>query len=103
MKSVTRGVPLRRSAGGWQLARKRAPQLETLQPFCDLGAGEVITQQYSLNRNLHCWRLEFMRTISNVNAEFGFRLYLLSMPDVKLTRGREGMMGSVSGLTGGFF
>ncbi len=65
----------------------------------DLVAGTPTRQQYSLHRDLHCWSLEFTRTISEVDSSFGFRLYLLSIPDLKFARGREGAMGGLgSGL-----
>jgi lipopolysaccharide export system protein LptA len=63
----------------------------------DLVEGAPVRQQYSLYRDLHCWRLEFTRTISTVDSSFGFRLYLMSIPDLKFARGREDYMGSLSG------
>ncbi len=69
----------------------------------DLVTGAPTRQQYGLKKDLHCWALEFNRTISNVNSEFGFRIYLKSIPSLKLTRGQEGNMGALgSGLSGGF-
>ncbi|MFO7609101.1 MAG: putative LPS assembly protein LptD [Candidatus Krumholzibacteriia bacterium] len=68
----------------------------------DLVAGSTVRQQFSLNRDLHCWRLEFNRTVSDVDSSFGFRLYLISIPDLKFTRGREDYMGSVGGGLGAF-
>jgi hypothetical protein len=63
----------------------------------DLDLNLPTRQQYSLNRDLHCWRLEFTRTISTVDSSFGFRFYLRSIPELKFTRGREDYMGSVTG------
>jgi len=69
----------------------------------DLVTGAPTRQQFGLKKDLHCWALEFNRTVSNVNSEFGFRIYLKSIPALKLTRGREGGMGNLgSGLGGGF-
>ncbi len=68
----------------------------------DLVAGAAVRQQYSLNRNLHCWKLEFTRTISEVDSSFGFRLYLASIPDLKFARGREDYMGALGGSGLGF-
>ncbi|MFN2370576.1 MAG: hypothetical protein ABR506_05395, partial [Candidatus Krumholzibacteriia bacterium] len=68
----------------------------------DLVAGSTVRQQFSLNRDLHCWRLEFNRTVSDVDSSFGFRLYLISIPDLKFTRGREDYMGSLGGGLGAF-
>ncbi len=70
----------------------------------DLAEGIPIRQQYSLNRELHCWRFEFNRTISTVDSEFGFRIYLKSIPAMKFARGRENYMSSPgSALGGGVF
>ena len=66
----------------------------------DLEAGVTTRQEYRLQRDLHCWRLEFTRTVSTY-GEFGFRFYLMAIPDLKLTRGREGLLGSTSGGVGG--
>jgi len=67
----------------------------------DLTEGIPIRQQYSLNRDLHCWRLEFNRTISTVDSQFGFRLYLKSIPALKFARGQENYMGAPGGGIGG--
>ena len=63
----------------------------------DLVESLPLRQQYSLNRDLHCWRLEFTRTISTVDSSFGFRFYLRTIPDLKLTRGREDYMSAPGG------
>jgi len=55
----------------------------------DLETGQAIRQQYSLNRDLHCWRFEFNRIVSTVDSQFGFRIYLRSIPALKFARGRE--------------
>ncbi|MBU8870598.1 MAG: hypothetical protein KOO60_07030 [Gemmatimonadales bacterium] len=68
----------------------------------DLVAGTATRQQFSLNRDLHCWRLEFNRTISSVDSQFGFRIYLKAIPALKFTRGREDSMGSLTGGLQGF-
>ena len=57
-------------------------------------------QQFNLSRDLHCWKLEFNRTISTVDSQFGFRIYLKSIPSLKFTRGREDGMGSLAGSLG---
>ncbi len=71
------------------------------QASFDLAEGIPIRQQYSLHRDLHCWRFEFNRTISTVDSQFGFRIYLKSIPSLKFARGREDYMGSVGGALGG--
>jgi len=70
----------------------------------DLVAGQINRQEYSLHRDLHCWKLEFTRIISNIDQQFGFRLYLRGMPDLKLSRGREDLLGTAtSGIGGALF
>ena len=64
----------------------------------DLAAGTTTRQEYRLQRNLHCWRLEFTRTVSAVNSEFGFRFYLRAIPELKFTRGKEDLLGSTGDL-----
>jgi len=64
----------------------------------DLAEGTTTRQEYRLQRDLHCWRLEFTRTVSSTNSEFGFRFYLKAIPELKLTRGREDLLGTAGGL-----
>ncbi len=71
------------------------------QASFDIALGLPIRQQYSLHRDLHCWRFEFNRTISTVDSQFGFRIYLKSIPSLKYSRGREDYMGSLGGGLGG--
>ncbi len=66
----------------------------------DLDLGVPVRQQFSINRDLHCWALEFNRTISEVDSQFGFRLYLKSIPALKFVRGREGSLGGLGGTSG---
>jgi lipopolysaccharide assembly outer membrane protein LptD (OstA) len=74
------------------------------QTSFDLVTGETLRQQYTIGRDLHCWRLEFNRTVSSVDSEFGFRVFLKSIPALKFTRGREDYMGSLSeGFGGGLY
>ncbi|MFH1843061.1 MAG: hypothetical protein ABIF77_07610 [bacterium] len=70
----------------------------------DFNTGVISNQSWNLNRDLHCWRLEFSRTIYGAgNEEFGLRIYLKSIPAVKLTRGKEDLMGSMGQFSGGIF
>ena len=71
------------------------------QSSFDFVGGFPVRQQFTLNRDLHCWRIEFTRTISAVDSQFGFRFYLKSIPALKITRGQEDYMGSVGGGLGG--
>ena len=67
----------------------------------DLVSSTVIQHQFSLNRDLHCWRLEFNRTVSEYDSRFGFRIYLKAIPSLKYTRGDEQYMSPLNSM-GGF-
>lgn len=69
----------------------------------DLEAGQILRQNWRLTRDLHCWALEFTRIVSTVDSQFGFRLYLKSIPAVELTRGRRDLLGTARSLAGGGF
>lgn len=57
----------------------------------DVDAGIFTTQRWTLERDLHHWRLEFRRESSgfgsNNETEFGFRLYLQPIQDISIDRG----------------
>lgn len=69
----------------------------------DLEAGQILRQNWRLTRDLHCWALEFTRIVSTVDSQFGFRLYLKSIPAVELTRGRRDLLGTAQSFAGGGF
>jgi hypothetical protein len=64
----------------------------------DFSEGTISRQEYRIQRDLHCWRLEFTRTVSSVDSQFGFRFYLKAIPELKLTRGKEDLLGTAQGL-----
>jgi lipopolysaccharide assembly outer membrane protein LptD (OstA) len=61
----------------------------------DIILGQAIRQEYTLYRDLHCWRLEFSRIISDVDSQYGFRIYLVDIPALKLTQGNDQLLGSL--------
>jgi lipopolysaccharide assembly outer membrane protein LptD (OstA) len=63
----------------------------------DLESRRTTRQEYRLQRDLHCWRLEFTRTVSAQDSQFGFRFYLIAIPELKLTRGKEDLLGGLGG------
>lgn len=67
----------------------------------DFRTGSTTRQEYRLQRDLHCWRVEFMRTVSANNSEFAFRLHLLSIPELKVTQGKDNLLGAARGLSSG--
>ena len=59
-------------------------------------------QNWGLRRDLHCWALEFTRMVSQNDQQFGFRIFLKTIPAVELKQG-VGDLGSAAGvLSGGF-
>jgi lipopolysaccharide assembly outer membrane protein LptD (OstA) len=69
----------------------------------DFVSGTTLSQYYTLTRDLHCWRMEFTRSIYTNDQEFGFRLYLISIPSIKVTRGKQDLLGTASQFSGGIF
>jgi hypothetical protein len=52
----------------------------------DVETGEFTNQFWRLSRRLHQWRLEFSRGLAD-GQDFGFSLYLDSIPDLRIDRG----------------
>ncbi len=69
----------------------------------DLENGTLTNQTWNLTRDLHCWNLRFSRTVNAVDSQFGFILSLKSIPDVKVTRGKEDLVGGFGRASGGYF
>jgi hypothetical protein len=69
----------------------------------DLEAGSLTSQSWNLTRELHCWQMKFSRTLSSSNSEFGFIISLKSIPDLKVTRGRQDLVGGLGTASGGLF
>ena len=69
----------------------------------DLESGALSSQSWNVSRELHCWQMKFSRTLSASNSEFGFIISLKSIPDLKVTRGREDMVGGLRSAGSGLF
>ncbi|MBU0743137.1 hypothetical protein KJ554_12420 [bacterium] len=67
----------------------------------DIERGTLTNQTWNLSRDLHCWQLRFSRTVNAVDSQFGFILSLKSIPDVKVTRGKEDMVSGYGRATSG--
>jgi len=67
----------------------------------DIILGRAIRQEYTVYRDLHCWRLEFSRIISDVDSQYGFRIYLVDIPALKLSQGNDQLLGSLG--SGGLY
>jgi hypothetical protein len=63
----------------------------------DLTHGGLVGQEYSITRDLHCWRAQFVRRFSATEAaEYYFRISIVQMPELYVERGSRGL-GSYSG------
>ncbi|HKA23548.1 MAG TPA: putative LPS assembly protein LptD [Candidatus Eisenbacteria bacterium] len=63
----------------------------------DLDHGGLVAQEYSITRDLHCWRAQFVRRFSATEAaEYYFRLSIVQQPELYVERGSRGL-GSYSG------
>jgi lipopolysaccharide assembly outer membrane protein LptD (OstA) len=63
----------------------------------DLTHGGLVGQEYSITRDLHCWRAQFVRRFSATEqAEYYFRLSIVQMPELYVERGSRGI-GSYGG------
>jgi hypothetical protein len=97
----TRGSSSSSSRGNVSISTNPSQNWEfSYRASFDFASGVITRQEWSLNRNLHCWRLEFSRVISTVDQQFAFRIYLQSIPDVKLATGQEDILGSAAGFGG---
>jgi lipopolysaccharide transport protein LptA len=66
----------------------------------DVETGNFTNQSYSLSRDIHQWRIEFRRSVTN-SSDFSFRIYLRSIPDLKIQRGNQSL-GGYFGQVGSF-
>jgi lipopolysaccharide assembly outer membrane protein LptD (OstA) len=69
----------------------------------DFTNGNMTSQSWKLQRELHCWNMEFARRVSSVNSEFGFIISLKAIPAVKWTRGKEDLVSSGGSGRGGLY
>jgi lipopolysaccharide transport protein LptA len=63
----------------------------------DLSHGGLVGQEYSITRDLHCWRAQFVRRFSATEApEYYFRISIVQQPELYVERGSRGL-GSYGG------
>jgi hypothetical protein len=63
----------------------------------DLDQGGIVAQEYTVTRDLHCWRARFVRRLSASEApEYYFKLSIIQQPEIYVERGSRGL-GSYSG------
>lgn len=55
----------------------------------DLVAHEVVRQNYTLLRDLHCWQAQFRRTYETGRWEYYFRVAIKDLPQIFYEKGRD--------------
>ncbi|HEY7728632.1 MAG TPA: putative LPS assembly protein LptD [Candidatus Eisenbacteria bacterium] len=59
----------------------------------DLRTRQMISQNYSVKRDLHCWEMQFTRSISGGAAEYYFKINVKNLPEVYYEQGSRGLRG----------
>jgi lipopolysaccharide assembly outer membrane protein LptD (OstA) len=63
----------------------------------DLNQRQIVAQEWSVTRTLHCWQVQFVRRFSGGTADYYFKIGILDRPEIFIDRGTTGL-GTVSGL-----
>lgn len=53
----------------------------------DYNEGRFVTHEFTFNRTLHCWQLDFTWTPTGPAAGWSFSIYVRDLPDIKLNAG----------------
>ncbi|MCQ2063795.1 MAG: LPS-assembly protein LptD [Fibrobacter sp.] len=53
----------------------------------DYNEGKFVTHNFTFNRTLHCWQLDFTWTPTGPAAGWSFSIYVRDLPDIKLNAG----------------
>ena len=69
----------------------------------DIDSRKLISQNYSVKRDLHCWEAQFTRSISGDTKEYYFKINVKLLPEVYYEQGSRGLrgFGGQNVLTGG--
>jgi len=60
----------------------------------DVKQGQMVSQFFSVKRELHCWEMQFTRSISGtVSDDYYFKINVKSLPEVYYERGSKGLRG----------
>jgi hypothetical protein len=59
----------------------------------DLRTRQMVSQNYSVNRELHCWEMQFTRSISGGQTEYYFKINVKNLPEVYYEQGSRGLRG----------
>lgn len=59
----------------------------------DLRTRQMISQSYSVKRDLHCWEMQFTRSVSGGQAEYYFKINVKNLSEVYYEQGSRGLRG----------
>jgi lipopolysaccharide assembly outer membrane protein LptD (OstA) len=59
----------------------------------DIRGRELVSQNFSVTRDLHCWQAQFTRSISVETKEFYFKISVKNLPEVYYEQGSRGLRG----------
>lgn len=63
--------------------------------YYDLERGQFTNQQYSLERDLHCWQASFIHRRFGGEWSYYFQIAIKELPDIMYERGKRGLQSSV--------
>jgi lipopolysaccharide assembly outer membrane protein LptD (OstA) len=59
----------------------------------DLLGNRMISQNYTVKRDLHCWEMQFTRSLSGGESEYYFKINVKNLPEVYFEQGSRGLRG----------
>ena len=59
----------------------------------DILNGQLVAQNFSVTRDLHCWQAQFTRSLSGTTQEYYFKINVKNLPEVYYEQGSRGMRG----------
>jgi hypothetical protein len=60
----------------------------------DPRAGVMVSQFFTVKRDLHCWEMQFTRSLSgDVGDEYYFKINVKNLPEVYFEQGSRGLRG----------
>jgi lipopolysaccharide assembly outer membrane protein LptD (OstA) len=81
-----------RSNGDVSLNLSRNWRVEYAAQY-DLLGRELVSQNFSVTRDLHCWQAQFTRSISGDTKEYYFKISVKNLPEVYYEQGSRGLRG----------
>jgi lipopolysaccharide assembly outer membrane protein LptD (OstA) len=81
-----------RSNGSFGLNLSRNWRLEYAGQY-DLRNRQLVAQNFSVTRDLHCWQAQFTRSISGDVKEYYFKISVKDLPEVYYEQGTRGLRG----------